>query len=128
MFKSGNYPYWYNKCQHNGQWSRIDTALECEGRTVKYKFLFHGFVLLHKRIFCLEIHCKLAPPGPHRGMKLVWPGKGNKLNDTVTYKCPDGGFINQPDNVQTSSSSSWDTDIITGINMIQLIRHVVLMS
>ena len=61
-------------------------------------------------------------------MKLVWPGKGNKLNDTVTYKCPDGGYINQPDNVQTSSSSSWDTDIITGINMMQLIRHVVLMS
>ena len=61
-------------------------------------------------------------------MELVWPGKGNKLNDTVTYKCPDGGYINPPDNNQASSSSSWDTDIITGINIMQLISHVVLMA
>ena len=40
MFKSGNYPYWYNKCLRNGQWSKIDTALECEGMTVDLPYLW----------------------------------------------------------------------------------------
>ena len=37
MFTTGEYPYWYNKCQTNGQWSNTDKPLGCEGIAEKFK-------------------------------------------------------------------------------------------
>lgn len=37
MFTTGEYPYWYNKCQPNGQWSNTDKPPGCKGITEKFE-------------------------------------------------------------------------------------------
>ena len=42
-------------------------------------------------------------------MELIWPGKGRKVGDTVTYRCLKGGYIG------SISVNGWDT-VITGMD------------